>query len=263
MIDTELERRLKGHFDDMAASAPLVPALQIRSARRAGDRRRRHLAMTGGGVLTAAAVAATAFTHMPSDSGEPPAAASNSAAAGTTSPTAGTGAGAWAHFPAAAGAAWEVERYASLAQLFGAAPLVVQGTVVHAEVIPGPEGEEVDGQRTSDLLLTIDVEATAGSGDAGPAQVVVQLGPLFADEAEDWVAAASSGPEAIIGTDTVWALRARTDARTYRPLTSDALFVRSGVSVVAPLAGDTLIEREATGISWRQLLDSAGGLDDR
>lgn len=260
MIDADLERSLKHHFDGMAASAPPSAPSGVSSARRAGDRSRRRAALTAGGVFGAAIVATFAVTQWVAGPDEAPTVASDpKVRVGTTVPSADRG-NAWTDMPAAAGAAWEVEHYTSVSELLNAAPVVVRGTVTAADAVPGSSGGVVDGQRVSDLLLTVDVNATTGklSDRSVLDQVVIQLGPFFADEAQDWVTAASTEPGAIIGADTVWALRHRADAPTYRPLTSDAVYARSGDAVLTPLAIDTEVTREATGMTWRELLESAG-----
>lgn len=255
----DLEHDLARHFDDLAADAPDADPSAVASARTSGERLRRRRALgIGSGALALGLGTMLVLTQLSGDvssddslRSDPLPTTAVESSPGANAAAAGT---AWDRL-APSGGALEVERYATIVELFSAAPLVVHGSVSAVElgpVIDDPQSDEA----YRDIFLTL---TPSDSGEAAtPAPVTVQLGPFFGREASDWVTSMSSGPGAVIGDETLWALRARADGPTYRPLTSDSVFVRTGDRVLTPLAAGTSIERQSRSTSWAQLLQAAG-----
>lgn len=184
---------------------------------------------------------------------ESPASTASSSTRPTTSPAAGAG---W-RLLRQSGGARDVEQYADLDSLFAAAPLLVRGTVARVDVGPVQVAPGVE-RPYRDLVLTLAPTRTAGPASVGGGVVVVQLGPFFGGEAAARARQLSHGPESLIGDDTVWALRPRADAPTYRPLTSASTFVRDGDDVLVPMAADTSVGADPAAASWSRLVAAAG-----
>lgn len=262
-MSSALEPDLKRHFDDLADEAPSASESLVTNARIRGDRHRRLQAAMGAG---AGAIALTltiglGVTQPWSRSSGPLAASPDSGASSTHSTNPGT------HTHRLAGASWrllrqpsggfEVEYYDTMESAFAAAPLLARGTVTRVELGPVVSDPQVD-QPYRDILLTVATSKTAGPAAAGRGAIVVQLGPLFGTEADEWVKQMSTGDTRLIGDEAVWALRKREDAPTYRPLASDTIFVRNGDGVLTPLAAETPISQEVGSTAWSQLLTAAG-----
>jgi hypothetical protein len=150
-----------------------------------------------------------------------------------------------------------VEHYDNIQDLFAAAPLLALGAVTRVEAGNPIDDPQVD-QPYRDLLLTITPVNAAGPAAVANRPVVVQLGPFFGIEAEQWATQMSTGPTSLIGNEAVWALRPRGDAPTYRPLTSDSVFIRDSDRVLIPLTTGTSITQEIRSTSWSQLVAAAG-----
>ena len=261
-MTSPLGPELKDHFDELAQEAPHAPDALVATARSRGDRRRRQAAMGAGtGVVVLAFVVGLGVTQPWSRSTDTHTASPGNSDSSTDSSTTGT---ADQHL---AGSSWrlmrqttggrEVEQYDTIGALIAAAPLLARGTVTDVHLGALIDDPQMD-QSYRDLLLTITPsEAVGPAAAAATSSIVVQLGPFFGSEPEQWVKQMSTGPTSLIGDEAVWALRPREDAQTYRPLTSDSVFVRDGDRVLVPLTAETPLSQEIGSISWVQLVAAA------
>lgn len=255
---------LKHHFDDLADEAPTTAVdTLVQSARRSGDRfRRRQALLCGVGALIVTLTIGLGATQPWTSERQAPPTAGETPGAPPSEPTVTTPGNAhsagtsWRLLSQSAGGGREVEYYDTVEDLFSAAPLLVRGTVTQVDFSQLIDDPQVD-QPYRDILLTITPIEEAGQSQTRSAPVVVQMGPFFGPEAEDWVKQMTSGPAKLLGDEAIWALRPRDDGPTYRPLTSDSVFVRNGDAVLTALAGDTPIRHETESMTWQQLVRSA------
>jgi RNA polymerase sigma-70 factor (sigma-E family) len=261
-MTSPLGPELKQHFDELAQEAPPAHDALVATARHRGDHRRHQTAMGVGTAAVALALAVGLGLTQPwSGSADTPVASPSKGASPTASINPGTS------DQHVAGTSWKllrqpggrlgVEHYDTIEALFAAAPLLARGAVTGVEVGKLIDNPQVD-QPYRDLLLTITPAKTAGPAAVADRPVIVQLGPFFGTEAEQWATEMSTGPTSLIGDEAVWALRPREDAPTYRPLTSEGVFVRDGDSVFIPLKAETSISEETRSRSWSQLVAVAG-----
>lgn len=262
-MNSPLGTELRHHFDELAQEAPHAPDAIVAAARSRGDRRRHQTAAmgVGTGAIALALTVGLGVTQPWSRSVDSPTASPSNGVSPTGSSTTETrdrqlASSSWRLLRQPAGGR-EVEHYDTINRLFAAAPLLVRGMVTRVELADLIDSPQVD-QPYRDILLTITPTETAGPAAVANNPVVVQLGPLFGTEADEWARQMSTGQTSLIGDEAVWALRPRDDAPTYRPLTSDSVFVRDGDSVLIPVTDQTPISQEIRSTSWSQLLAAAG-----